>query len=460
VTRERATTGADPVTTYWCELAWLGGDAAEQGVVLCIEADRIRSVETDVAEAPRGAVVLRGLTLPGLANAHSHAFHRALRGHTQTGSGTFWSWRDRMYAVAGCLDPDLYHRLARATFAEMALAGVCVVGEFHYLHHRPDGGRYVDPNAMGSALLAAAADAGVRITLLDACYLHGGLTADGYQPPEAAQRRFSDGTADDWAERVEALEPSTRVRIGAAAHSIRAVDPHAMGVVRDRAVASASPLHLHLSEQPAENQQCLAAHSMTPAELAADVGLLDADLTAVHATHLSGRDVSLLGSKGVSCCFCPTTERDLADGIGPARALVDAGAGLCLGSDSHAVIDLFEEARAVELDSRLDTLRRGIHSPVELLSAATLNGYSALGWPGGGRLESGAPADFATVAIEGVRLAGTTARSAIASAVFSATAADVAHVVVGGEVVVRDGQHVSIDVAAELASAIAEVLGS
>jgi cytosine/adenosine deaminase-related metal-dependent hydrolase len=161
------------VTPYWCELAWLGGERAEDGVLIDTEGGRIASV-TGTPAPPPGARRLEGLTLPGLANAHSHAFQRALRGRTHW-RGSFWNWREHMYRLAGRLDPESYLALARATYAEMALAGVTAVGEFHYLHHGPDGVPYDDPNEMGHALIAAAAAAGVRITLIDCCYLHGGI---------------------------------------------------------------------------------------------------------------------------------------------------------------------------------------------------------------------------------------------------------------------------------------------
>ena len=229
--------------------------------------------------------------LPGFANAHSHAFHRALRGRTHEHGGTFWTWRERMYAVAARLDPDSYLALARAAYAEMALAGVTAVGEFHYLHHGPDGRPYADPNAMGHALAQAAADAGIRLTLLDTCY----LTADvDGRPVEGVQRRFSDGTADAWAERVAALRDGPGLRIGVAAHSVRAVPRAALPVVAE--AAGGRPLHVHLSEQPAENAACLAAHGLTPTGLLAAEGLLGPATTAVHATHLTGADIALLGS--------------------------------------------------------------------------------------------------------------------------------------------------------------------
>jgi formiminoglutamate deiminase len=189
-------------------------------------------------------------------------------------------------------------------------------------------------------------------------------------------------------------------RVGAAIHSVRAVDPVAMATVRDWCEAHDAPLHIHLSEQPAENVQCLAAHGRTPTTLLADLGLLGERLTAVHATHLTPADIDLLGSAAVTACFCPTTERDLADGIGPSRGLVEAGARLALGSDSHAVIDPLEETRALELNQRLSTLRRGNHTLDELLTAGTAGGYAALGWPEGGRIAPGALADLVTVEVE------------------------------------------------------------
>ncbi|MBC8363814.1 MAG: formimidoylglutamate deiminase [Actinobacteria bacterium] len=452
--------------SWWCELAWLGGGAeqATAGVVIEASDGRITSVHAGVAAPPAGATRLDGLTIPGLANAHSHAFHRALRGRTRAGTGSFWTWRDQMYGIAQRLDPDAYFRLARATYAEMALAGITVVGEFHYVHHQPDGTPYADANAMGEALLAAAAEAGIRITLLDTCYLHGGLTADGYAPLADHQRRFGDRHADAWAARAAARcgagSPTPMAVLGAAVHSVRAVDPASMAAVGAWATGRDAPLHIHLSEQPAENEACLAHHGRTPTELLHDAGLLGERLTAVHATHLTDADLGLLASTRSGVCLCPTTERDLADGIGPTGALAAAGVPLCLGSDSHAVIDPFEEARAVELDERLATLVRGTHPASALLTAATATGYSALGWDGGGVLAEGSPVDLTTVGLDSVRLAGTDADSALASVVFAATAADVTYVVVGGNVVVSDGAHASIDVAAELDASIRAVTGS
>jgi formiminoglutamate deiminase len=313
------------------------------------------------------------------------------------------------------------------------------VGEFHYLHHGPGGTPYDDPNAMGHALIDAAADAGIRITLLDTCYLASGFGT----APEGMQERFSDGDAEAWAERASALRDAPHARIGAAIHSVRAVPADQLGTVADWARERGVPLHAHLSEQRAENEACLAATGRTPAELLDEHGALGAHCCMVHATHLTDADIARLG--GTAVCMCPTTERDLADGIGPARALASP---LCLGSDSHAVIDLFEEARAVELDERLRSERRGHFSAAELLGAAT--NHASIGWPEAGRIEPGAPADLVAVSLDSVRLAGAHPDTLLESAVFAATAADVRDVIASGRQIVRDGRHTSIDVPAAL----------
>jgi formiminoglutamate deiminase len=441
----------EPPKALWCELAWLGGERAEPGVLIELDGERISSVTTGVASAPPQATSLRGLTIPGLANAHSHAFQRALRGRTQVERGDFWTWRERMYEAAETIDPDLYRALARATFGEMALAGITAVGEFHYLHHGADGARYEDPNAMGKAVIDAAREAGIRITMLDTCYLRGGIGREA----DGVQLRFSDGSADAWAERVEGLHARAGARIGAAIHSVRAVDPDAAARVAAFAAERTWPLHAHVSEQRGENEDCASAYGKTPAGLLVEAGAVSERFTAVHATHLHEDDFALLGNRGCAVCLCPTTERDLADGVGAARRLAEAGGRLCLGTDSHALIDPFEEARAVELDERLASGARGIHSAAELLRAATAGGCESIGWPEAGRIEPGALADLVAVGLDGVRLAGTSADHAIESLVFAATAGDVGHVIVGGRFVVRDGVHLDLDVAKQLNEAIA-----
>lgn len=429
-------TPTERTRTYWLEHAWLGTHV-EPGVAVEVADGRITAVLQDTPTPPPGAEILRGLTLPGLANAHSHAFHRALRGTVQVGSGTFWTWREVMYSAADRLNPDTYLDLARAVYAEMALAGITTVGEFHYVHHAPGGTPYADPNAMGEALVEAAAEAGIRITLLDTCYLSAGFG----EPPNAHQRRFSDGTADAWAQRSSLLKERDHARIGAAIHSVRAVPADQLETVARWAGERRAPLHVHLSEQTAENDACHRAHGRTPTRLLADHGVLGERTTGVHSTHLTDEDVALLGGSRTGTCMCPTTERDLADGIGPAAALQRAGSPLSLGSDSHAVVDLLEEARAMELNERLRTRTRGHWTAAALLRAATADGHAALGWDDTGRIETGARADLATVALDSVRTAGPLPRLGAETAVFAATAADVRHTVVGGRHVVRDGVH-------------------
>ncbi|MFF5171457.1 formimidoylglutamate deiminase [Micromonospora sp. NPDC000089] len=447
------------MTRWLAEYAWLPEHAAPTPDVLIEARDGRFTAVTPLTgggpsagvEVLRDAQRLPGLTLPGLANTHSHAFHRALRGRTHTGRGDFWSWRDGMYAVADRLDPDSYLALARAAYAEMALAGITCVGEFHYLHHGPDGRRYDEENAMSAALVEAAAHAGIRLTLLDACYLTAGV--DG-APLAGPQRRFGDGDALRWAERVGAFRPEDdHALVGAAIHSVRAVPADQLATVAGLADRAGVPLHVHLSEQPAENDACRAAHGRTPTGLLAERGVLGRHVTAVHATHPTGADLNLLAEHRTGVCLCPTTERDLADGIGPARRMADAGIPLSLGSDSHAVVDLFEEARAVELDERLRTRTRGHFTPADLLVAATGGGHTALGWGDAGRLAVGARADLVTVRLDSPRTAGVPPVGVF----FAATAADVAQVVVDGRVVVAAGRHLSVDVPTELRDSIAAV---
>jgi formiminoglutamate deiminase len=453
------------VTAYLLERAWVDG-AVHDDVLVEIEAGRFTKVELVRESSHLSGVAtpdmrrntrisgysdrLPGLTIPGLANCHSHAFHRALRGLTQRGRGTFWTWREQMYAAASALDPDRYFALARATYREMAAAGITSVGEFHYLHHQPDGTPYTDPNAMGQAMIQAAREAGIRIALLDACYLSSGFG----EPPQGVQTRFSDGTAEAWAQRVAGLKGDDDVVVGAAVHSVRAVPDDELRTVVD--AAAGRPLHVHLSEQPAENDACIAAYGATPTQLLADHGVLGPQTSAVHATHLTDDDIGHLGSSRTYACFCATTERDLGDGVGPSRALHDAGSPLTLGSDSHAVIDPFEEMRAVELDERLATWQRGHWTAAELLTAATTAGHASLGFPDAGAIAVGQRADLVTLATDTTRTAGTGADEH--TAVFAASAADVVQTMVGGRVVFRADDRAEIG--RELGAAIAALKGT
>ncbi|WP_347353917.1 formimidoylglutamate deiminase [Intrasporangium sp.] len=440
------------MTAFWCEHAWLTSGFAHR--VRLVEAGGIlKEVQSGVDPQP-GDVWLDGVTLPGMANTHSHAFHRALRGRVNGGGGNFWSWREQMYAVAAQLNPDTYFALARAVYAEMVAAGITLVGEFHYVHHRPGGKPFGDPNAMSLALRHAAEEAGLRLTLLDTCYLAGGLTGDGHTPLHPGQLRFSDGSVEAWATRMSARRHETdRVRLGAAIHSVRAVRREDLPEVV--AAAGDLPLHIHLSEQHGENLACQMYYGRTPAQLLADAGALGPSVTAVHATHLTDEDIELVGGTGTGVCICPTTERDLADGIGPSRALYDAGSPISLGTDQHVVIDPFEELRGLEMNERLVSNERDRFSPADLLLAVTFNGYRALGWSDGGHLSKGALADFVTVRTDTVNTAG----AAPEQILYAGVASDVSTVVVGGDVVVTEGHHRLGDLGRLLETSIQRVIG-
>ncbi len=409
--------------TYLLERAWIDG-AFVDDVAVDVADGRFTRVEPGARPEP-ALTRVAGLTIPGLANGHSHAFHRALRGRTQRGRGSFWTWREQMYEVAARLDPETYLELATATYREMALAGITTVGEFHYLHHGPGGTPYDDPGEMGSALVEAARRAGVRLCLLDTLYLSSGFGA----APEGVQARYDDRTAEGWARRMVEAKPADDVVIGAAIHSIRAVPTDALGVVVES--AAGRPLHVHLSEQPSENEACLAAYGATPTRVLADHGVLGPLTTAVHATHLSLDDIALLGACRCHVCLCPTTERDLGDGAGSSRRLREAGCALTLGSDSHAVIDLFEEMRAVELHERLTSGTRGHQTAAALMTAGFA--HASLGFADAGRIEVGARADLVTIDASSVRTAG--AGRDEAAVVFAAGAEDVVSTMVGGLVV-------------------------
>jgi len=401
---------------WHAEQAWLGHRA--ENVLIEVADGRIASIEPDTF-APPDAVVLKGWTIPGLTNVHSHAFQRLLRGEIESGGGDFWEWRERMYRFTQW-DPADYFKHARLVFREMLEAGITTVGEFHYLHGHG--------NELGEALIDAAGEEGIRLTLIDACYLRGGL--DG-RPLDPEQLTFSDGDADAWARRVDDLVEGDGVRVAAAIHSVRAVDPESMRIVATYARDRQIPLHIHLAEQQAEVDECVQVEGCTPAELLDREGILGPDLTAVHAINLTEHDVALLGQNGVAVCACTTTERDLGDEVAPLQALSQAGCRLTVGSDSNAVVDMLEEARGLELDQRRAFGRRVLHQPGELLDASTVNGARSLGWEAG-EIRVGALADFVTLDPP----SGLWREMSPAYVVYGLSGHDVVNVVVGGETVV------------------------
>lgn len=323
------------------------------------------------------------IVMPGLATAHSHAFQRVLRGRTQrrtTQAGSFWSWRGLMYALAEKLDPDDIYHISRFAFIEAAMSGVTAVGEFHYVHHALDGVPYADRTILAEAVIRAARDAGLRITLIRTVYLRAGHD----KPLEPAQQRFSDRSIDEALQDVETLSrryPSDPlVRIALAAHSIRAVPREQVVALAEYARQHDLMFHMHVAEQRREIDECLAEYGQRPVALLAEAGVLAQNFVAIHATHLEPAEIQALGQAKSFVCLCRTTERDLGDGLPQVAELVEAGVKLCVGTDSHASSDAFEELRAVELDERSRTEARHVAaSASQLLLAGTRFGYEAIG---------------------------------------------------------------------------------
>jgi formiminoglutamate deiminase len=334
------------------------------------------------------------LTLPALATAHSHAFQRALRGDAQRpgpdGTDDFWSWRTAMYRLADGLDPESIHRISLVAYRELFAAGVRTVGEFHYVHHQPGGAPYDDRTILAEAVIRAARDAGLRIALLRVIYARAGAG----RPPEGAQRRFSDPDLDRALADIDALRArfadDPAVRVGVAPHSVRAVPPEWLRRIADYANQYDLPLHMHVAEQPAEIAACLAETSLRPVELLADRGVLGPRFVAVHATHLAPHEPRLLGDARAFACLCPTTERDLGDGLPDVGALRAAGVRLCAGVDSHVITDPLEDLRGIDLGERLRTMKRvtlrdASRTPAEeLWRVGSIEGAIACGFPDAG----------------------------------------------------------------------------
>lgn len=435
-------------TVYQPELLFEGGRLVA-GRSLCVLADGTVSASAP-ADAERVRLPGRAL-LPGLVNAHSHAFQRVLRGRTEyvtPGHETddFWSWRELMYAAASSLDPEELFAVSRQAFLEMVLGGITAVGEFHYLHHQPDGWPYADPSELALRVISAAREVGLRICLLRVGYARAGFNV----PPNPRQARFIDPDVGTFLKAAESLRSQVRrdplVSVGLAPHSVRAV-PKAW--LEELARLPRQVVHMHVAEQPAEVAACLSEHGRRPVELLGELGLLDRSFTAVHAIHLQPAEVSALGRSGATACACPSTERNLGDGIIPADALLRAGASLALGSDSQATIDLLEEARQLEGHLRLLRGRRAVLDPggghseglaARLFHFASAGGTASLGLPGG-ELRPGDPADFFTVDLGHPSVAGAEEHSPLAAILFGAEKGAVRDVVVQGTPVVRDGRH-------------------
>ena len=435
---------------------YVGGKFEADVAVFAGGDGRITRFSRERADLARATKLPNRAILPGMVNVHSHAFQRAIRGRTEYRTSpdrdTFWTWRECMYHAANRISPEAMYDIARMAYLEMLLSGITTVGEFHYVHHAPGGVPYGDRNLLALEILRAAGDTGLRIGLLRTAYVRAGWN----KPPNPGQARFLTPRVEDFIADTEALRsaiaamPPGRAWIGVAPHSVRAVPLDYLREVVRYARDSRLPIHMHVSEQPAEVEACRGEYGLSPVALLQEHGVLGTDFTAIHAIHISDGEVRFLGDAGVHVCACPTSERNLGDGAVPADRLLDAGAGICFGSDSNVQIDLLEDARLLEYHLRMNKLERVVLAPgagaeslaERLFRCATEDGARSLGAPGGS-LEMGKPADFFTVDLSDPSIIGAEPEALLSNIVFSLERTAVRDVLVGGEFVIRDGRHPS-----------------
>jgi len=423
------------MTAWLPDLVYTGGKF-ESGLAMVVENGviaRFSREEEDLKIAQRlpGRAIL-----PGLVNVHSHTFQRVIRGRTEHRTSadrdTFWTWRESMYHAANAMSPEDIYRATRMAFLEMLLSGITAVGEFHYVHQDLD---------VALAILRAGKELGLRVTLLRTAYVRAGWQKD----PNPGQARFLTPDVDKFLADTDALIAKGE-SVGVAPHSVRAVPLEYLREVAEYAQARRLPLHMHVSEQPAEVEACIAEYGARPVELLHKNGILDHRFTAVHAIHITDEEARFLG--GSTVCACPTSERNLGDGAVPADKLFEAGARICLGSDSNVQIDILEDARELEYHLRMKCLERAVLAPdtsreglaARLFESATEAGARSL-QSAGGRLEVGRPADFFSIELNDCSVAGADPESLLGHVVFSLERTAVRDVCVAGELVIRDGRH-------------------
>jgi formimidoylglutamate deiminase len=435
------------------DLIYTKGRFISDVALITDDSGRIRDLVPG-ASAPDAIRLNNKAVLPGLVNAHSHGFQRMIRGQTeyrsQGAADSFWTWRELMYQAANKLDADDIYTASRMTFLEMMLTGITAVGEFHYIHRAPNGQPYDDPNLLAKEVIRAARDVGLRIALLRVAYERAGFQRD----PDPLQRRFIED-ADTYVRNLESLknqleDDSAVVWIGAAPHSVRAVSLDYLKVVNDFASKQNIPIHMHVAEQPAEVSACIEEYGRSPVALLDTEGLLNEMFTAVHAIHVTPKAITAFAKSGAFVCACPTTERNLGDGVFPADGYFGAGVKVCLGTDSQTQINLLEDARELEYHLRLQRKERNVLAANKdndryalaggLFECATVNGAQSIGF-NGGRLEAGAPADFFTIDLDDPSIAGASTEDLLSNLVFSLSRTAVREVVVQGKRIVEDGRH-------------------
>jgi formiminoglutamate deiminase len=425
-------------TILEADLTWTG-EAFETGIQIHIGADG-RIAEVGKAGDERSSPPIQRLRdralLPGFISAHSHAFQRGLRGRGETfprGSGSFWTWREAMYGLVARLGAEEFQRLCLQAFREMRAAGITTVGEFHYFHHSPG----TEDWACDDLILRAAAEAGLRIVLLQSYYRTGAIG----QPLEGPQLRFDGRSPAAYWEQMDRLASRLdprRQSLAASVHSLRAASLDDLRAIYDEARRRDLPFHIHIEEQRREIEDALAYYGRRPMDLLLDTLGTATDLTAVHCTHTETDDMERFVAGGGTVCLCPLTEANLGDGIAAVPHLRSLGGPVCLGSDSNARISALEEMRWLEYVQRLALESRGVcrdeegHVARVLLDAATLGGAQALGLDAG-RIASGAWADFAAVDLTARTLAGWEPETLLDALVFGAAEEAIAGTCVGGE---------------------------
>lgn len=435
-------------TTWLPDLIYVNGRFESDRALVC-EDGKILKISND----KEGIRLKNRALLPGLVNAHSHAFQRVIRGRTEHRShhttDSFWTWREQMYAAANRLGPEEIYNASRLAFLEMALTGITAVGEFHYIHHAPDGSTYDDPNLLAREVIRAAHDVGIRIALLRVAYARSGFQLEA----NPQQIRFIEQSSDTFLTHLDQLLDAPELKsdlawAGVAPHSVRAVPLDYLKTIIGFANERGLPVHMHVAEQPAEVSACIEEYGRSPVALLDTEGLLSERFTAVHAIHVTPKAIASMARTGAIVCACPTTERNLGDGVVPVDAYFDAGVRVSLGSDSQVQIDLLEDARELEYHLRLQKTARNVLAPVDddsssalarrLFECATVRGAESIGFDGG-KLEVGAPADFFTVDLDDVSIAGSAVEDLLANIVFSLSRTAIRDVVVGGKQIINHG---------------------
>jgi len=436
-------------------------DGWADNVRLDIEAGRITAIAKGAAATADDSEF--GVAIPGLANAHSHAFQRLLAGHTEergpAGKDNFWTWRSRMYSLAGKIDARALTAIARQAYGEMVATGYTSVAEFHYLHNEPDGTGPSD--AMFEAIVAAAEASGIRLTYVPVLYERAGFDEP---QPTAEQRRFA-LSIDDFLlhyEQVKTLAGG-RFTVGIGAHSLRAVTPDSLARLAAIAAADAVPMHIHIAEQQREVEQCLSSHGVRPVAWLLDQCDVNEQWCLVHATHIDDEEIAAIADCGAVVCLCPSTEANLGDGLFPLQRYLQRGGRLAIGSDSHVSINPFEELRWLEYGQRLVAQQRNIaavdrnQTGRSLFERAAEGGALATG-QAVGSIRTGDHADLVLLDDHSPMLAGHSARSLLDALVFSGFSLPIDGVMVDGEWQVVDGRHLDAEKARQGYLAVAHDL--